>query len=95
MKTTITELVPTSSRKSFYGKAKLVDTGKTRFLRSYDTIAASVDQKGNVHRHTDWRSATTNAHVKSFMETCMDKPIATKAFWELPVEPYDPIEVTL
>lgn len=67
---TKTELTPTSSRKSFYGKA-LVLEGKDgmRWLQSYNTIMCSVDRDGHVRRHSDHRSYTTDRHVKAFLET--------------------------
>lgn len=70
VKVTKTELMPTSSRKSFYGKAFVLE-GKdsTHWLQSYNTIMCSVDRDGHVHRHSDYSSNTTSRHVKAFLET--------------------------
>ena len=67
---TKTELMPTSSRKSFYGRAFVLE-GKdsTHWLQSYNTIMCSVDRDGRVRRHSDYRSNTTDRHVKAFLET--------------------------
>ena len=67
MNATITELIPSSSRKSFYGKAKVLHAeDETDYLRSYETIVASV-KDGEVRRHWDGQSATTSAHIRSFL----------------------------
>lgn len=95
MKTMITELIPSSSRKSFYGKAKVIDTGKAKYLRSYDTVVASVDSSGKTRRHYDRRTATTNEHVASFLDQFCRDVATTKEFWSLPVESYEPIKVEL
>lgn len=82
-KTTITELIPANGRKSFYGKGKVIDDGKVKYLLSYETVMASVDRNGAVRRHSDFRSKTTGAHVKSFLDTYSD--MGTETFWKLPV----------
>ena len=94
MKTTITELIPSSGRKSFYGKAKVIRANGRDWLRSYDSIVASVDDKGKVRRHLDWTSHTTSAHIKSFLSQ-FASGMTSKTFNELPVEDYEPIQVTL
>ena len=87
VKVTKTELMPTSSRKSFYGKA-LVLEGKdsTRWLQSYNTIMCSVDSDGHVRRHSNHRSYTTDRHVKAFLETFAPDMDPTE-FRKLEVEP--------
>lgn len=87
VKVTKTELTPTSSRKSFYGKA-LVLEGKdgTHWLQSYDTVMCSVDRDGHVRRHSDHRSYTTNRHVKAFLET-FAPDMESSEFRKLEVEP--------
>lgn len=89
------ELIPTSKRKSFYGKAKVlyVADRNENYLKSYNTIVASVDSNFNVHRHSNYYSATTNQHVKSFLQNYMKNPIETKEFWGLPCESYDSISM--
>lgn len=84
---TKTELMPTSSRKSFYGKAFVLE-GKdsTHWLQSYNTIMCSVDRDGHVRRHSDYSSNTTNRHVKAFLET-FAPDIEPAKFRKLTVEP--------
>lgn len=94
MKATITELIPSSSRKSFYGKARVADADDgRRYLISYDTVVASVDRDGSdPRRHSDYRSNTTSAHVKSFLaQFCRQKT----DFWGMPVTDRGALEVSL
>jgi len=87
-KTQITELVPSDSRKSFNRKAWVILAADgRRYLRSYDTVMASADEDGNVARHSDFRSATTNRHVRSFLAQ-FGNGLTSKEFQELPVEGY-------
>ena len=87
VKVTKTELTPTSSRKSFYGKAFVLE-GKdsTHWLQSYDTVMCSVDRDGHVRRHSDHRSYTTDRHVKAFLET-FAPDMDPAEFRKLEVEP--------
>lgn len=87
VKVTKTELMPTSSRKSFYGRAFVLE-GKdsTHWLQSYNTIMCSVDRDGHVRRHSDYRSLTTDRHVKSFLET-FAPDMEPAEFRKLAVEP--------
>ena len=84
---TKTELMPTSSRKSFYGRAFVLE-GKdsTHWLQSYNTIMCSVDRDGHVRRHSDYSSNTTSRHVKAFLETFAPDMEPAK-FRKLEVEP--------
>lgn len=53
------------ARKSFYGKAQVIDYGNGYMeLKSYDTIVSIVDN-GKVEHLGKW-SATTNRHQKEF-----------------------------
>ena len=87
VKVTKTELMPTSSRKSFYGRAFVLE-GKdsTHWLQSYNTIMCSVDRDGHVRRHSDYSSNTTSRHVKAFLETFAPDMEPAK-FRKLEVEP--------
>lgn len=93
MKTHITELVPSNSRKSFYGRARVIEIAGAHCLRSYDTVVGCVDKDGVTHRYSDWDSKTTRCHVKSFCEQFSD--IDSKAFWKLPCEKHPALKVTL
>ena len=62
----IRELIPTDSRKSFYGKAKVaVMDDKTEILFSYDT-AVLMKRDGQLFRLWDDFSATTGRHIASY-----------------------------
>lgn len=81
----ITELTPTNGRRSFYGKAKVAETADGwRYLVSYETVVASVSPDGRVSRHSDRKSMTTFAHVKSFLDV-FAPGTETGEFWKLPV----------
>lgn len=64
----ICELKPTDSRKSFYGKAKVIkkDNGET-VLQSYETDVCKINSNGEFVRLWDGYSATTMRHVNSFL----------------------------
>lgn len=62
------ELLAThDSRKSFYGKAKVIisDEG-TIFLKSYDTFVALIEPDGTYKKIWDGSTQTTNRHIKEF-----------------------------
>ena len=42
----IYELIPTNGRKSFYGKAKVIENNGKNFLQSYNTIVCKIDKNG-------------------------------------------------
>lgn len=62
-------LNPTNNRKSFYGKAHVIerDNGDIE-LRSYDTIVARI-RNGKFERLWSGYSATTMNHINSFIDT--------------------------
>lgn len=91
----ISELVPTNGRKSFYGKAKIYSIEGTSYLKSYDTLVASVDADGKTHRYADSISSTTNCHVKSFVESASRDIGTTKEFYALPLEEKPKVMVAL
>ena len=63
------ELKPTGSRKSFYGKAIVIEknNGET-VLQSYDTDVCKITKSGEFVRLWDGYSATTMRHVNSFLQ---------------------------
>ena len=85
----IYELSPRNGRCSFYGKAKVIiaDDGN-RYLQSYDTIMGYIDKEGKHHKTSDYRSLTTDTHIKSFFGD-------GKAFRALPLEKTPEIWVSL
>ena len=62
------ELKPNNGRKSFYGKAAVIekDNGDIE-LRSYNTIVARI-RNGNFERLWSGYSATTMNHVNAFLD---------------------------
>ena len=64
----IYELTPTNNRKSFYGKAKVIEKENGDIeLRSYETIVARI-RNGKFERLWDGYSATTMNHINSFLD---------------------------
>lgn len=61
------ELIPVDSRKSFYGKARVIQyPNGLEALVSYSTIVAARTPDGKIHRLWDGWSATTGRHIKAF-----------------------------
>ena len=86
----IYELKPEQEkRKSFYGKATVIEAGKKTMLRSYQTIVCYFDKKGVFHRTWEGWSATTGRHIHEFALNTGNMPHGIgKAEWDkLPVEP--------
>lgn len=56
------------SRKSFYGKAHVIDHGNGKLeLQSYDTIVAEIDNGHLVYDCLGEYSQTTNRHIREFI----------------------------
>ena len=88
-KVIITELTPDNSRKSFYGKARVLSRGNVHVLQSYNTYVCMIDGAGRVLRLWGGYSATTMRHVNAFLST-FGKDGGGKAWWDaLPVERFD------
>ena len=64
----IYELTPINERKSFYGKAKVVETDNLIQLLSYDTIVAEFNKDTKEYKVNGEYSQTTNTHIKSFVK---------------------------
>lgn len=63
------ELPCFDGRKSFYGKAGVIESSNgSKYLRSYETIVASIDPHGKFRRHWRGQSMTTIRHINSFLE---------------------------
>ena len=62
------ELIPTNNRKSFYGKAEVIeqDNGIIE-LRSYNTIVARI-RNGKFERLWSGYSMTTINHINAFLD---------------------------
>lgn len=62
------QLVPANGRKSFYGKARVIETDKEIQLLSYDTIVAQIDKESREFTINGKYSNTTSSHIKAFRE---------------------------
>jgi hypothetical protein len=55
------------SRKSFYGKAKIIELDNgIKQLKSYNTIVGEIDTTNNYIELWDGKTQTTTRHIKSF-----------------------------
>ena len=68
---TIYDLMPMyDSRKSFYGKAKVIEVENGYYLQSYNTIVCYIDKTGKNNqfcRMWSGYSVTTMRHINAFM----------------------------
>jgi hypothetical protein len=65
----IYELIPKyDTRKSFYGKAKIINVGSEEKLYSYDTLVADYDRDSNTILVYGTHSNTTLRHIKEFLK---------------------------
>lgn len=56
-------------RKSFYGKAKIIETSTAYYLLSYSTIVCKVDKDTHeFSRFWSGESATTTRHINGFLD---------------------------
>ena len=75
------ELPCLDSRKSFYGKAHIIELASGAvYLESYDTIVCKIEN-GQFSRLWSGYSATTQRHVNSFCRM-FNGPVACKADWD-------------
>ena len=73
-------LVPVNSRKSFYGKCKVIKDSNISSLISYTTTVARYFHDTNKMEVYGYFSATTATHINSFLkyygfDTCSKKEI--------------------
>lgn len=54
------------SRKSFYGKAQVIEADGEKILQSYNTRVAKIDKDNNFISLWSGSSQTTSRHIKSF-----------------------------
>lgn len=69
------------SRKSFYGKATILETNSGAYLKSYDTIVCFYSNNGEFVKLWDGYSATTMRHVNSFIQL-FNIAGGGKAWWD-------------
>jgi hypothetical protein len=55
------------SRKSFYGKAHVIENSGKLILKSYDTEVCGIDENGVFHRYWSGESSTTMRHINEFI----------------------------
>lgn len=60
------KLNPVDGRKSFYGKAGIIEEEGNLYLRSYNTIVCGI-VNGEFRRFWDEESATTMRHINAFL----------------------------
>lgn len=79
----IYELPCMDRRKSFYGKAHVLEhENGTLELLSYDTIVCKIAPDGNFYKLWDGYSATTMRHINSFLSFFGFSGYGGKAFWD-------------
>ena len=79
---TIFNLEPVNGQKSFYGKAKVIETEDGRKqLKSYDTIVCEINARGDFVKLWDGYSATTARHINAF-RALYNLPALNKAEWD-------------
>jgi hypothetical protein len=61
------DLSPRDGRKSFYGKAKVLELDNgVKLLQSYSTIVAMIDENGDFKKLWHGWTATTGRHLSAF-----------------------------
>lgn len=61
------DLIPNDGRKSFYGKAKVIENGGNITLRSYNTDVCRI-VNGKFEKLWNGYSATTMRHINAFVD---------------------------
>lgn len=61
------ELNPINGRKSFYGKAVVIEKDKVFKLKSYNTIVAEYNEETEEIKINGYYSQTTGQHINSFL----------------------------
>lgn len=64
----IYELPCLDTKKSFYGKAKVIESENVIQLYSYDTLVAQITDGVYEDVYYEHHSMTTNRHIKSFKQ---------------------------
>lgn len=67
---------------SFYGKARVIETEKGRYLQSYDTIVCYLSYGGSFVKLWDNYSVTTMRHINSFMDFVRWNHCGGKKWWD-------------
>lgn len=78
----IFELPCYDRRRSFYGKAHVIEAHDGRYLQSYDTLICFLSYGGTFRKLWDGYSATTMRHINSFMQFVRWDECGGKAWWD-------------
>lgn len=70
------------NRKSFYGKAQVIETPEGRYLKSYDTLICFLSYGGSFEKLWEGYSATTQRHINSFLCFVGWSCCGGKALWD-------------
>lgn len=62
----VAALEPIDSRKSFYGKAFVINDNDKMYCKSYETIVAEYDKESDMITIHGYYSQTTARHIRSF-----------------------------
>ena len=81
----IYDLAPAGRQKSYYGRAKVLNTDNGAYLMSYNTIVMYISDAGDVVRLWDGWSATTAKHIDSFCRLNNVQSITKKEWLKMPV----------
>ena len=76
------------TRKSFYGKARVIETTgpyKTRTLQSYNTNVCTIDDHGKLTKLSPVATPTTRRHIRSFLRHCGYAEIKNADWDKLPL----------
>lgn len=78
----VLELTPTNNQKSFYGRAKVIETGNRIYLLSYTTLICYWDRNtSKFGKLWDGYSVTTMKHINSFMDYLGFRKLGGKSWW--------------
>ena len=69
-------------RKSFYGKAKILECENGRYLQSYDTVVCFLSYGGTFKKLWDGYSSTTMRRVNSFLQFVRWPEFGGKSWWD-------------
>lgn len=73
--------LPYYDRNSFYGKAKVIECDKGRYLQSYNTLVCFLSYGGTFEKLWDGYSVTTMRHINSFMQFVGWSEFGGKKWW--------------
>ena len=79
--------LPATTQKNYYGKAKVIQTEKAKYLLSYNTIICRLSSGGEFRKIWDDWSRTTAKHINDFMRFTHFNNGFNKKEW-LNLEPY-------